>query len=93
MGRASRWKPERLAEKLLNIRLALGLSQNEMRRRLALPDEILQGSISGYELGTRIPPLPVILRYAQAAGICTDVLLNDGLDLPYKLPAKPKHKI
>jgi transcriptional regulator with XRE-family HTH domain len=92
MGRASRWKPERLAEKLLNIRLALGLSQNEMRRRLALPDEILQGSISGYELGTRIPPLPVILRYAQAAGICTDVLLNDGLDLPDKLPAKPKHK-
>jgi transcriptional regulator with XRE-family HTH domain len=91
MGRASKWKPERLAEKLLQIRLALGLSQNEMLRRLALPDEFLQGSISGYELGTRVPPLPVVLLYAQAAGVCSDVLLDDSLDLPAKLPAKPKH--
>lgn len=91
MGRASKWKPERLAEKLLQIRLALGLSQNEMIRHLGLPDEFSQGSISGYELGTRIPPLPVVLLYAQAAGVCSDVLLDDRLDLPDKLPAKPKH--
>ena len=91
MGRASRWKPERLAEKLLQIRLALGLSQNEMLRRLGLPAEFLQASISGYELGTRVPPLPAILRYAQAAGICTDVLLDDELELPDKLPSKSKH--
>ncbi len=91
MGRASKRKPTRLAEKLLQIRLALGLSQNEMIRRLGLSDELLQASISGYELGTRIPPLHVILSYAEAAGICTDILINDKLDLPAKLPAKPKH--
>jgi transcriptional regulator with XRE-family HTH domain len=91
MGRASKWKPERLAEKLLQIRIALELSQNEMIRHLRLPDEFLQGSISGYELGTRIPPLPVVLLYAQAAGVCSDVLLDDKLDLPDKIPAKPKH--
>lgn len=91
MGRASRQKPTRLAEKLLQIRLALGLSQNEMIKRLGASSEILQGSISGYELGTRTPPLNIILLYAQAVGICTDVLLNDDLDLPAKLPSKPKH--
>lgn len=91
MGRASKRSPTRLAEKLLQIRLTLGLSQNEMISRLGLSDELLQASISGYELGTRIPPLHVILFYAEAAGICTDVLINDKLDLPAKLPAKAKH--
>ena len=92
MGRASKRKPSRLAEKLLQIRTALGLSQNEMIRRLGLSDELLQASISGYELGTRIPPLPILLLYADVAGVCTDVLINDKLDLPAKLPNKPKHK-
>jgi transcriptional regulator with XRE-family HTH domain len=91
MGRASKWKPERLAEKLLQIRLTLGLSQNQMIRHLGLPDEILQASISGYELGSRVPPLPVLLAYARAAGVCVDVLIDDELDLPAKLPSKPKH--
>lgn len=92
MGRASKRKPTRLAEKLLQIRLALGLSQNEMIRRLGLSDELMQASISGYELGTRIPPLHVILLYAESAGVCTDTLIDDRLDLPAKLPAKPKHR-
>jgi transcriptional regulator with XRE-family HTH domain len=91
MGRASKQSPNRLAEKLLHIRLSLGLSQNEMIRRLGVPDKIMQASISGYELGTRIPPLNIILQYALAAGICTDVLLNDDLNLPERLPSKPKH--
>ncbi len=53
MGRYSRQKPARLAEKLLQIRKALGLSQNEMIRRLGLEDVLTQSRISGYELGTR----------------------------------------
>src|SRR5437764_407601 len=91
MARARKQKPVRLAEKLLQIRNALGLSQNELIRRLRLSDEIMQGSISGYEIGTRVPPLPVILAYARVAGICTDVLIDDDSDLPAKLPSKPKH--
>jgi transcriptional regulator with XRE-family HTH domain len=92
MGRASKRKPGRLAEKLLQIRFALELSQNEMIRRLELSDELMQASISGYELGTRVTPLSVILRYAEVAGVCTDILIDDRLDLPAKLPAKPKHR-
>lgn len=91
MGRAARPRSERLAEKLRRIREALGLSQNELIRRLGLEDFIYQSNVSGYESGEREPPLPVLLKYAEAAGVCLDVLANDKLDLPAKLPAKPKH--
>lgn len=88
MGRYHRQKPARLAEKLLYIRRALGLSQNEMIRRLRLEDEITQSRISGYELGTREPSLPTLLRYARVAGVSTDYLIDDQLNLPAKLPRK-----
>jgi transcriptional regulator with XRE-family HTH domain len=81
MGRYHRQKPARLAEKLLNIRKTLGLSQIEMIRCLGLEDEITQNRISGYELGTREPSLPTLLRYARAVKISTDVLIDDELDL------------
>ena len=92
MGRKARLRPERLAEKLLRIREALGLSQNGMIRRMGVEELIAQNSVSEYELGKREPPLPVLLKYAEAAGVCLDVLANDDLNLPAKLPAKPKHK-
>ena len=38
----------------------------------------------------REPLLPVLLAYARLAGVSTDVLIDDELDLPAKLPAKPK---
>lgn len=92
MGSSSRPKPERLAEKLLQIRTALGLSQNEMLRHLGLADELFRSSISKYELGIREPPLLIMLKYAQAAGICVDVLIDDLADLPMKMPDVPRHK-
>jgi transcriptional regulator with XRE-family HTH domain len=85
MGRYRRKKPARLAEKLLHIRNSLRLSQNEMIRRLGLEDEITQSRISGYELGTREPSLPTLLKYARIAGVSTDVLIDDELNLPDKL--------
>jgi len=90
MGRSTKESPARLAEKLLRVREALGLSQNGMRKHLQLSEKYLQGSISGYELGTRIPPLTVLLQYAEAASVYIDVLVDDRLDLPAKLPARPK---
>ena len=90
MGRATPAKPKRLAEKLLKIRKSLGLSQNEMLRNLRSPEKLLQTSISGYERGAREPSLLVLLEYARVAGIYMDVLVDDEIDLPEKLPAKPK---
>jgi hypothetical protein len=40
MGTASRRKPTRLGEKILHIRNALGLSQNEMIARMGLTEEL-----------------------------------------------------
>jgi transcriptional regulator with XRE-family HTH domain len=85
---APRQKPERLAEKLLQIRMALGLSQDGMLERLGLADEFFRSRISAYELGNREPPLPVLLRYARLVGISTDVLIDDDLNLPVKLPKR-----
>jgi transcriptional regulator with XRE-family HTH domain len=93
MGTVRRPKPARLAEKLRAIRTSLGLSQNGMLRHLGLAEDSFRSSISGYELGTREPPLPILLKYAQAAGVCVDVLINDDLNLPKKLPSMPVHKM
>lgn len=89
MGGRPRQKPQRLAEKLLQIRLGLGLSQNELIRRLEV--DLTQNRISEYETGKGEPSLPLLLTYARLAGICTDTLIDDGQDLPARLPAKPKH--
>jgi transcriptional regulator with XRE-family HTH domain len=91
MGKRPRLKPTRLPEKLLQIRQRLGLSQNQLIQRLGFADVLVQASISGYEIGTREPPLPVLLRYAEVAGVWADVLINDDLDLPEELPCTPKH--
>jgi len=91
MGEKARPRPARLPEKLLQIREGLGLSQNEMIKRLGV--ELTQNRISDYELGKGEPPLPLLLRYARVAGVCLERLVDDDLDLPAKLPAKPKHKI
>lgn len=90
MGRVARPKPARLAEKLSQIRIALDLSQNGMLTRLGLDERLFRSAISGYELGTREPPLPVLLGYAEAAGVWVDVLISDALDLPAELPCSPK---
>jgi transcriptional regulator with XRE-family HTH domain len=81
-------RAERLGKKLLQIRVSLGLSQSEMIRRLGYEDSIYYTRVSDYELGKRVPPLPLVLEYARAAGVHMEVLVDDELDLPSKLPGK-----
>ena len=92
MGSASRPKPRRLAEKLRQIRERLGLSQNGMLDRLELSEKKSRNSISNYEIGTREPPLEILLNYARAANVYVDALIDDKLDLPAKLPSSVKHE-
>ena len=92
MGKGSRPKPERLAEKLRDIRLALGLSQPEMHRQLGLEDEVEYTNISKYELGRNEPPLTTLLRYARIAGVHLEDIVDDELDLPARLPGDVKHQ-
>jgi len=90
MGRKPRQKPKRLAEKLLQIREGLGLSQNEMIRRLGAEDTLTQNRISDYELDVHEPSLITLLQYARAANVAMETIVDDELDLPAKLPAKRK---
>jgi transcriptional regulator with XRE-family HTH domain len=91
MGHA-RPRPLRLAEKLLQIRNALGLSQTEMHRRLGVEDLIEYHAISKYELDKNEPPLMILLQYARVANVSVEALIDDELDLPERLPSAKKHE-
>jgi len=85
MGRTSREKPARLGEKLLQIRNALGLSQNEILSRLGMTERLNRDDISKYERGVREPSLLTLLEYSRVAGIHMEVLADDDVDLPARL--------
>jgi transcriptional regulator with XRE-family HTH domain len=90
MARGRREKPRRLSEKLLQIRTALGLSQSAMLKRLGAENRMAYHRISEFESGKGEPSLIILLEYARAAGVSTDVLIDDDLDLPARLPSKAK---
>jgi transcriptional regulator with XRE-family HTH domain len=89
MGSA-RPRPARLAEKLLQIRLALGISQTEMLYRLGLEDKLKYTRMSDYELGRNEPSLMVLLQYARVANLYMEALVDDEVDLPERLPSPTK---
>ena len=91
MGNA-RPRPKRLSEKLKQIRLALGLSQSEMQRRLETEEQIAFKRISDYELDKNEPSLMTVMAYARVAGIHMEDLVDDELDLPAKLPGPIRHQ-
>ena len=79
----SRPRPKHLAKKLLLIRLNLGVSQAELVRRLAVQDFIHYTNISKFELDKNEPPLVILLAYARVAGISTDTLIDDSVELSF----------
>ena len=91
MGSA-RWRPLRLAEKLLQIRLTLELSQSALLTRLGVVDEISYNRISDYELDKFDPPLPVLVEYARVAQVHLEEIVDDRLDLPETLPGTVKYQ-
>ena len=93
MGRRARRRPERLAEKLLEIRRRLdgGLSQNEIISRIGLQEELTREEVSAFERGTHEPNLLILLAYSEAANVYLEVLVKDDVDLPKTLPSPRKH--
>jgi transcriptional regulator with XRE-family HTH domain len=81
-----------LAEKLLQIRNALGLSQTDLWRRLGVEEEISHKLISKYELDQNEPPLKILLQYARAAGVHMEDIVDDELDLPEHLPGNVRYE-
>jgi transcriptional regulator with XRE-family HTH domain len=90
MGSLPRQTPSRLPEKLREIRLKLGLSQNGIIRCMGLEDELTREEISSFELGRRQPNLLTLWAYANAANLYVDALILDSVDLPEVLPSPIK---
>ncbi len=74
---------ERLPEKLKSIRLSLGLSQNELVKRLGFEGELIQSHISAYEVKkhNHTPPVGVLLQYARISGVPLENIIDDSLEL------------
>jgi|SRR5215213_1799934 len=73
----ARHRPKRLAEKLLQIREALGLTQREMAEQL----ETSYRNISKYERDKSTPPIEVVLAYARAANVQLEQIVDDDQNL------------
>ena len=90
-------RPKRLPEKLVEIRMKLGLSQGEMSRRLG-GEDTERAYVSKYERGVLEPPLEVLLEYSRAisttgGGEYLEALIDDSMDLPAHLPSAPGKEI
>ncbi len=85
-------RPMRLAEKLLQIRTRLGLSQTQMLERLGFSDTMHYGRISEYEQDKREPNLITLLAYARAASVHLEDIVDDELELPRRLPGNVNYR-
>jgi transcriptional regulator with XRE-family HTH domain len=90
VGQRPRYKPQRLAGKLLQIRRSLGLSQSQLARLLGVG--ISTPRISEYESGAREPSLITLLAYGYLVGISTDHLIDDSIDLPAQISIRRRRK-
>ena len=77
MGHA-RPRPQRLAEKLLQIRVSMGLSQSQIAKQISLVDYTV---ISKFELGKNEPSLMTLLAYAKLAEIPVESLIDDQINI------------
>jgi transcriptional regulator with XRE-family HTH domain len=81
-----------MGEKLRQIRSAFNFTLEQIIEQLDYKDSpIYPTNISGMERGEREPPLLLLLAYARLAGVSTDVLIDDELELPNRIPSSPKH--
>ena len=85
-------RPLRLAEKLLQIRNGLGLSQTQMLERLGLGDTMHYGRISEYEQDKREPSLITLLAFARAASVHLEDIVDDDFELPRRLPGNVNYR-
>jgi len=89
MGKKRLRRPELLPEKLLRIRINLGLTQKEMVEIIRVSKTTERSSISRYEDGSRIPTLIELCNYSILANLLTHIfvtaedLMDDSKNLPF----------
>jgi len=86
MGTKSQPRPANLSRKLRQIRIGLQLSQTEVVRRFGFEDSFHVGRISEFESNVREPSLLILLAYARIARVHLEDIVDDGVELPARLP-------
>lgn len=83
-------------EMLGKIKSHLEKPDNGILKRLSIfrEDRLFRSSISGYDLGTKMPPYYVLMAYAEIANVYLEVLYDDSLELESeeKMPYKKKNQ-
>ncbi|PJF33578.1 MAG: hypothetical protein CUN57_01785 [Phototrophicales bacterium] len=73
--------PVKLGQKLWRIRTHFGFTLEQMANAIGLKNPSRRSRIHEWEAGKRQPDLTSLLRYARVAGITTDVLIDDEIEL------------
>lgn len=73
--------PKHLGAKLQMIRESRGWSLDRMAEAVGKTGASRRTRVYEWETGVRQPDLPALLAYARLAGVSTDVLIDDELDL------------
>jgi transcriptional regulator with XRE-family HTH domain len=87
MGQSPRPRPKCLATKLRQLRELLNLTQEQLAEAVGHIESPPQpGHVSEYERGRREPSLLFLLAVSRLAGVQMEILVDDDLDIPIKLP-------
>jgi transcriptional regulator with XRE-family HTH domain len=73
--------PQKLGPKLKAIRLHLGYTLERMAEAVGKTGGSRRTRVHEWETSKRQPDLSSLLAYARLAGVSTDVLIDDQLDL------------
>ncbi len=90
---------ELFTRRLRQVRLAAGLSQRELGRRIGLLEEVVSSRVTRYELGTSEPDFETAAKLARELGVPLAYLLADDETLAEiilavsKLPAAEQRKL
>jgi transcriptional regulator with XRE-family HTH domain len=86
MGQGKKQRPKKLGAKLRAIRDSLGITQDEMAKRLkerGADTTIHSGYIGDFETtDKREPGLLTLLAYSKLSGISINDLVDDEVELP-----------
>ena len=89
MGQSPRPRPKCLATKLRQLRELLNLTQEQLAEAVGYIESPPQpGHVSEYERGRREPSLLFLLAVSRLAGVQMEILVDDDLDIPIRLPRR-----
>ncbi|MBN1812816.1 MAG: helix-turn-helix transcriptional regulator [Anaerolineae bacterium] len=73
--------PKQLGDKLRTIREREGWTLDQMAEAVGRTGPSRRTRVYEWETGARQPDLPALLAYARLAGVSTDILIDDELEL------------